>query len=110
MDSNGRQRVCGSVDLKGSQHYPVLFGRTVAEAAIRHLSLSREECEARRHGAKQTHVTHCPSSRAYLLDNSEPEMKAWSVRGQSGSSAGHRVDENGKSTTSHEGALYLVVA
>ena len=67
--------MCGSVDLKVSQHYPKLFGRTVAELAIRHLPESQEDCKARRPGLQNTRPS-CPRPRAYLLDNAVPEMKA----------------------------------
>lgn len=31
VDGSGVQRICGGVDLKGSQHYPKLFGHAVAQ-------------------------------------------------------------------------------
>ena len=31
MDGSGVNRVSGGADLKGSQHYPKLFGKAVAE-------------------------------------------------------------------------------
>jgi len=35
VDGSGVQRVAGDADLKRSQHYPILFGRAVAETFIR---------------------------------------------------------------------------
>ena len=31
IDGKGLQRICGGADLKGSQHYPRLFGQAVAQ-------------------------------------------------------------------------------
>ena len=38
VDSQGIQRVCGGADLKGSQYYPTLLGRAVAELYAAHQS------------------------------------------------------------------------
>ncbi|CAK9041269.1 unnamed protein product [Durusdinium trenchii] len=35
VDSQGKARVCGADDLKQSQHYPVMFGRTAAAGEIK---------------------------------------------------------------------------
>ena len=36
IDGSGVQRVCGGSELKISQHYPKLFGHTVAQAWAQH--------------------------------------------------------------------------
>lgn len=48
VDGSGASRVAGSTGLKASQHYPALFGRTIAETAIHHLSQSQANVAQRR--------------------------------------------------------------
>lgn len=48
IDSSGVSRVVGATDLKMSQHYPSLFGRTIAETYLRHLSHTRALATERR--------------------------------------------------------------
>lgn len=48
IDSSGTPRVAGASDLKRSQHYPILFGRCIAEQALQHLPHSQAKANERR--------------------------------------------------------------
>ena len=43
IDGKGLKRICGGVDLKKSQHYPALFGHSVAQLYQREASAIQEE-------------------------------------------------------------------